>query len=77
MKKNKSLPWQQIALVVGLAFAWTKLGLGAAVKEVGLPQVFRKEYPPKSEVGHMSYTEFSTKFPAASRLDYEDWLLGQ
>jgi len=73
-KAIKKISWQQVALIVGAGFAWTKLGLGVAVKDVG---VFRKEYPPKSEIGHLTYTEFSTKFPAASRLDYEDWLKGQ
>jgi len=75
--KKKEIPWSNIALAVGLGFAWTKLGLGAAVKEIGVPQVFRKEYPPKSEIGHLSFTEWAAKFPAGSRLDYEDWLLGQ
>jgi len=76
MKKNKSIPWANIGLAIGLGFAWSKLGLGAAVKELGIPQVFRREYPPKSEVGHMSQAEWQTKF-GGSQLDYEDWLRGQ
>jgi len=40
MKKTKQIPWTNIALVVGLGFAWTKLGLGAAVKTI--PGVSRK-----------------------------------
>jgi len=34
MKKKKEIPWASMGLAVGLAFAWTKLGLGAAVKDV-------------------------------------------
>ena len=76
MKKNKSIPWANIGLAVGLGFAWTKLGLGAAVKELGIPQVFRREYPPMSEVGRMSQAEWQAKY-GGSQLDYEDWLRGQ
>jgi len=74
--KKKEIPWSNIALAVGLGFAWTKLGLGAAVKEIGIPQVFRKEYPPMSEVGHMSQAAWQAKY-GGSQLDYEDWLRGQ
>jgi len=78
MKKNKSIPWSNIALVVGLGFAWTKLGLGAAIKEIGIPQVFRKEYPPKTETGYLTFDEFLAQIcPACSQLDYQDWLKGQ
>ena len=31
----KKIPWSQIGLLAALAFAWTKLGLGEAIKEVG------------------------------------------
>jgi len=30
----KKKPWTGIALLLGLGFAWSKLGLGAAVKDV-------------------------------------------
>jgi len=33
-KSIKKIPWTNIALIVGAAFAWTKLGVGAAVKEL-------------------------------------------
>ena len=71
-KAVKKITWQQVALVVGAGFAWTKLGLGAAVKEV----VARKEYPPRSEVGHMSQAAWQAKY-GGSQLDYEDWLRGR
>jgi len=72
-KAVKKITWRQVALVVGAGFAWTKLGLGAAVKQVG---VFRKEYPPKSEVGHMSQAAWQAKY-GGSQSDYDDWLLGR
>jgi len=34
-KSIKKIPWANIALVVGLGFAWTKLGLGAAFTDFG------------------------------------------
>jgi len=34
---KKSIPWANIVLAVGLGFAWTKLGLGAAIKDVAPP----------------------------------------
>ena len=30
----KKIPWTNIALLTALGFAWSKLGLGAAVKDV-------------------------------------------
>jgi len=33
-KTVKKISWRQVAFVVGAAFAWTKLGLGTAVKDV-------------------------------------------
>jgi len=74
MKKKKPIPWPQIGLAVVLGFAWSKLGLGAAFKAIP-PQVFRKEYPPKSETGHMGQAEWQAKY-GGSQLDYEDWLKG-
>ena len=43
---KKQPPWTGLALLVGLGFAWSKLGLGAAAKEIG---VFRREYPTMQE----------------------------
>jgi len=33
--KSVKKPWRGLGLLVGLGFAWTKLGLGAAAKDVG------------------------------------------
>jgi len=68
----KKIPWTNLALVAALGFAWTKLGLRAAAKDVG---IFRKEYPPMSEVGRMSQAAWQAKY-GGSQLDYEDWLRG-
>jgi len=76
MKKKKKIPWTNIALVIGLGFAWTKLGLGAAVKDIGLPTVFRREYPPQTETGYLTQAEWQLRY-GGSQLDYEDWLRGQ
>jgi len=72
----KAIPWTNIALLVGAAFAWTKLGVGAAIKDVGVPTIFRREYPPLSEVGYMGQAEWQRIY-GGSQLDYEDWLRGQ
>ena len=80
MKKKKEIPWTNIGLIIGLGFAWTKLGLGAAVKEIEpVRRVFatvEPEYPPLSVVGHMGQAEWQTRY-GGSQLDYEDWLRGQ
>jgi len=68
----KSVNWQSIALVVGLGFAWTKLGLGVAVREF----VPRREYPPQTETGYLTQAEWQLRY-GGSQLDYEDWLRGQ
>jgi len=71
--KTKKIPWSNIALAVGLGFAWTKLGLGAAVKEIGIGVA--RTYPPKSEIGHMGQAEWQLKY-GGSQTDYEDWVAG-
>jgi len=76
VKGVKPVPWTSIAILVGLGFAWTKLGVGAAVKDVGAPIFFRREYPPIAETGYMSQAEWQAKY-GGSQLDYEDWLRGQ
>lgn len=73
MVKKQKLDLKNVGLLILGGFAWSKLGLGAAVKDVG---VFRREYPPKSEVGHMGQAEWQAKY-GGSQLDYEDWLRGQ
>lgn len=73
-KSVKNINWKSIALVVGLGFAWTKLGLGVAVREF-MPPPFT-EYPPITEVGYMGQAEWQTLY-GGSQLDYEDWLRGQ
>ena len=35
----KKIPWSQIGLLVALGFAWSKLGVGAAVKDIRPDQV--------------------------------------
>ena len=35
----KKIPWSQIGLLVALGFAWSKLGVGAAVKDIQPDQV--------------------------------------
>ena len=69
----KKISWPQVALITAIGFAWTKLGLGTAVKETGVLNM--REYPPKSEVGHMSQAEWQTRY-GGSYLDYQDWLRG-
>jgi len=71
-KKNNKDMWKNLALITAAAFAWTKLGVGAAVKELA-PFT---EYPPLSVVGHMGQAEWQTLY-GGSQLDYEDWLRGQ
>jgi len=77
-KSVKKIPWESVAILVGLGFAWTKLGVGAAVKDIGLPlvPVFRREYPTITETGYMSQAEWQARY-GGSQLDYEDWLRGQ
>ena len=75
MKKKKEIPWANIGLAVGLGFAWTKLGLGAAVKEIGVPAIFRREYPPQTETGYMTQAAWQERY-GGSYLDYQDWLAG-
>jgi len=70
-KSIKKITWRQVALVVGAGFAWTKLGLGVALKEF-----LGREYPPKSVVGHMNQAAWQAKY-GGSQTDYEDWLLGR
>ena len=73
MVKKQKIDLKNVGLLILAGFAWSKLGLGAAVKDVG---VFRREYPPMSEVGHMGQAEWQAKY-GGSQLDYEDWLRGQ
>ena len=35
----KKIPWSQIGLLAALGFAWSKLGVGAAVKDIQSNQV--------------------------------------
>ena len=69
----KKPPWAGIALLVGLGFAWSKLGLGEAAKETGL---FRREYPTMAETGYLTQAEWQARY-GGSQLDYEDWLRDQ
>ena len=72
-KSVKPIPWASVAILVGLGFAWTKLGVGTAVKDVGF---FRREYPPQTETGYLTQAEWQARY-GGSQLDYEDWLRGQ
>ena len=77
MVKKQKIDLKNVGLLILAGFAWSKLGLGTAVKDVGKkPLVFRREYPPISEVGHMGQAEWQAKY-GGSQLDYEDWLRGQ
>jgi len=77
MKKKKEIPWANIGLAVGLGFAWTKLGFGAAVKEIGVPVMLNgREYPTMQETGYMTQAEWQATY-GGSQLDYEDWLKDQ
>jgi len=68
----KKISWIQLAWITAMGFAWTKLGIGTAVKETG---VFRREYPSKFEVGFMTQAAWQLKY-GGSQLDYRDWLKG-
>jgi len=72
---KKQPPWTGLALLIGLGFAWSKLGVGAAAKEIGIPLLGR-EYPTIAETGYMSQAEWQARY-GGSQLDYEDWLRGQ
>jgi len=72
MAKKKTFSWRDVGLLAVAAFAWSKLGVGAAVREV---RSFR-EYPPKRETGYMTQAQWQAKY-GGSQLDYEDWLKGQ
>ena len=73
-KVVKKISWRQVALVLGAAFAWTKLGLGTAVKDIGLvwPQP-----PSRKEAGYMTQAEWEAKGYGFGSTDYEDWLRGR
>ena len=73
VKSVKKIPWSNIGLVFAAAFAWSKLGVGAAAKDVGF---FRREYPPQTETGYLTQAEWQLRY-GGSQLDYEDWLRGQ
>jgi len=45
LAKKKRLNWRDVGLLAALGFAWSKLGLGAAVKEIVPPP------PPSCPVG--------------------------
>jgi len=69
---NKRL--ESLAILGAVVFGWTKLGLGAALKNIIPP----RDYPPKTETGYLTFDEFLAQVcPACSQLDYEDWLKGQ
>jgi len=59
-KTIKKIPWANIALVVGLGFAWSKLGLGTAVKDIVVPITQKPTCPAGQEAyilpGRTSYT---------------------
>jgi len=74
MAKSVKINWQTIGLVVGLGFAWSKLGLGAAVKEIGI--VWPKP-PSRQEAGYLSQAEWEAKGYGFGSKDYNDWLLGR
>jgi len=72
-KSIKKIPWKNIGLVIAAGFAWTKLGVGAAAKDVGF---FRREYPTIATTGYLTQAEWQAIY-GGSQLDYEDWLRGQ
>lgn len=78
MKAKKVSPKESLLLLAVAGFIWSKMGVGEAVKDTGLLKDFSRfqEYPPKSEVGHMTQAEWQATY-GGSQLDYEDWLRGQ
>ena len=50
----KKISWNQVALITAIGFAWTKLGLGTAVKDVIPP-------PPSCPVGQAPKWFFGTQ----------------
>jgi len=72
-KSVRNISWKQVALIVGAAFTWTKLGLGIAVKEIG---VWPKP-PSRQEAGYLSQAEWEAKGYGFGSTDYEDWLRGR
>jgi len=76
-KGVKPVPWTSIAILVGLGFAWTKLGVGAAVKDVGFKLPIWPTPPPRTEVGYLTQAEWEAKGYGFGMADYEDWLRGQ
>jgi len=73
MKKKKEIPWASMGLAVGLAFAWTKLGLGVAVKEIGVWPT----PPSRQKIGYLTQAEWEAAGYGFGSSDYEDWLRGQ
>jgi len=75
-KAVKKISWKQVALVVGAGFAWTKLGLGTAVKDVGLGLVWPIP-PSRQEAGYLTQAEWEDAGYGHGATDYEEWLRGQ
>jgi len=77
VKSIKKIPWTNIALVIGAAFAWTKLGVGTAVKDVGFRLPVWPTPPPRTETGWLSQADWEAKGYGHGSTDYEEWLRGQ
>jgi len=73
-KKNNKDMWKNLALITAAAFAWTKLGVGAAVKEL---KPIWPIPPPVTEAGYMTQAEWEAAGYGFGMADYEDWLRGQ
>jgi hypothetical protein len=77
MKAKKLSSRESLVLLATAGFIWSKMGVGAAVKDTGLIRDFTRfqEYPPKAEIGYMSQAAWQATY-GGSQLDYEDWLKG-
>ena len=67
----KNIKWSQVLILVGLGFAWTKLGLGIAVKEIMPGAVI------KTGRKYMTQAQWEAAGLGQGSADYEDWLRGQ
>jgi len=73
-KAVKKITWKQVALIVGAGFAWTKLGLGTAVKDIGLVWPIP---PSREKAGYMTQAEWEDANYGHGATDYEAWLRGE
>jgi len=73
MAKSVKTDWSKLLVLVGLGFAWTKLGLGVVVREFvpGPGPVIR------TGAAYMTQAQWEAAGLGYGSADYEDWLRGQ